>query len=50
MVAYEPQQTDLLLPRGVTGFPGVLVGKTPPAKAGDASDMGLILGREDPME
>ena len=28
----------------------VLVVKTPPAKAGDASDMGSILGREDPME
>ena len=24
--------------------------KNPPAKAGDAGDMGLILGQEDPLE
>ena len=32
------------------GFPGGLVVKNPPAKAGDRGDVGLILGLEDPPE
>ena len=31
-------------------FPGGLVVKNPPANAGDAGDVGLILGLEDPLE
>ena len=32
------------------GFPSGSVVKNPPANAGDASDAGLILGREDHLE
>jgi len=32
------------------GFPGGSGVKNSPAKVGDAGDMGLILGREDPLE
>ena len=32
------------------GFPGGSMVKNPPASAGDTGDMGLIPGREDPLE
>ena len=32
------------------GFPGDAVVKNPPASAGDARDVGSILGQEDPLE
>ena len=32
------------------GCPGWLSGKNPPANAGDTGDVGLILGREEPLE
>ena len=32
------------------GFPGGSVAKNPPADSGDSRDVGLILGREDPLE
>ena len=32
------------------GFPAGTMVKNPPATAGDAGDMGLILGWEDPLE
>ena len=34
----------------IFGFPGGAVGKSPLAKAGDARDMDLVPGQEDPLE
>ena len=33
----------------IFGFPGGAVGKSPLAKAGDARDMDLVPGQEDPL-
>ena len=45
-----PNITNQAVHTSLGGFPGGSLVKNQPANAGDAGDIGLIPGREDPLE
>ena len=47
---YLPGRYSLIFFYTYECFPGGSMVKNPPASAGDTGDMGLIPGREDPLE